>query len=381
MNFFKLTEEQIAVQEMVKEAVDKKIRPAAADYDRDAQFPVENVKLLADMGILSLPYEEEYGGAGTDFLTYALCIEEVAKACASTASVMASHFGVAETCVNMFGTKEQKEKYMPYITDGRVLGFALTEPDAGSDASAMLTKAVKDGSNYHITGAKMFISSAPVMEAVIVIAATGVDERGRKEFTAFLVDKDMPGYSVGRHIEKMGIRAAQTAELILDDVIVPETQILGKVGEGLKVALASLDTGRICMGAQAIGIAQGALDETYRYVGERVQFGKRISQFQNTQFKLADLQTRVDAGRLLIWRAAMLKDAGEPFSKEAAMAKLYCSDIAMETTVECVQLHGGYGYTKEYAVERMMRDAKITQIYEGTNEIQKVVISRALGVK
>jgi butyryl-CoA dehydrogenase len=381
MNFFKLTEDQLAIQQMVREITHKSIRPIAAEIDEQERFPVESIRLLADTGILGLPYSSEYGGGDGDFLSFILAIEEISKACAATASVVCSHFGVAMTCMNIFGTEEQKRKYLPYITDGRILAFALTEAGAGSDAAGMQTKAVKKGDNYCITGTKMFISSAPVMEAVILVAVTGENEQGRKEYTAFLVDKNTPGISVGKHIHKMGIRAAQTAELVLEDVVVPASNILGEVAKGMQVALASLDTGRICMGTQAIGIAQGALDETYRYVSQREQFGKRLSQFQNTQFKLADLQTRADAGRLLLWRAAMLKDQGEPFSKEAAMGKLYCSDLAMETTVECVQLHGGYGYTKEYPVERMMRDAKITQIYEGTNEIQKLVIARALGVK
>ena len=380
-NFFKLTEEQKDIQQLVRQIAEKEIKPLAAELDEQERFPSETIKMLAELGILSIPYPEEYGGQGGDFLSFILAIEEIAKVCASTAAIVCSHFGVAMTCINLFGTKEQKEKYMPFITDGRVMGFSLTEANAGSDAQNTLTKAVKDGDNYIINGAKMFVSSGPVMDACIVVAVTGTDDRGKKEFTAFIVDKDTPGYSVGKHIHKMGIRGAGTSELVLQDVVVPATSILGKVGEGMKVALTSLDTGRICMGTQAIGIAQGALDVTYQYTKERVQFGKRISQFQNTQFKLADLQTRVDAGRLLLWRAALMKDAGEPFSKEAAMGKLYCSDLAMETTVECVQLHGGYGYTKEYPIERMMRDAKITQIYEGTNEIQKVVIARALGVR
>ncbi len=382
MNFFRLTDEQKDIQALARDIAQKSIRPIAGEIDENERFPSEIIKLLAESGITGIPYAAQYGGSDGDFLSYILCIEEVAKVCASTAAALCSHFGVALNCINMFGTEEQKEKYMPYITDGRIMGFALTEAEAGSDAQNVTTKAVLDDQgNYHITGTKMFISSAPVMDACILIATTGTDEKGRKEFTAFLIDKDMPGYSVGKHIHKMGIRAAGTAELILDDVVVPKSAVLGEVNKGMAIALASLDTGRICMGAQATGIAQGAMDETYKYTSERVQFGKRISQFQNTQFKLADLQTRIDAGRLLCWRAAMLKDAGDPFSKEAAMAKLYCSDLAMETTVECVQLHGGYGYTKEYPVERMMRDAKITQIYEGTNEIQKMVIARSLGVK
>lgn len=260
------------------------------------------------------------------------------------------------------------------------MGFALTEPNAGSDASGMTTKAEKVDGGWVLNGAKMFISSAPANDFHIVIAVSGANERG-KEFTAFIVDKDTPGFSVGKHIHKMGIRGAQTAEIVFEDCKVADSQVLGQVGKGMKVALASLDAGRICMGTQALGIAQGALDVTYQYVTERMQFGKRLSQFQDVQFGLANLQTKVDAGRLLLWRAAVLKDAGEPFGTEAAMGKLYNSDLAMEVTTECVQYHGGYGYSREYPVERMMHDAKITQIYEGANAIQKMVIARALGVK
>ena len=261
------------------------------------------------------------------------------------------------------------------------MGFARTEANAGSDSNGMATKAVKVDGGYVLNGAKMFISSAPANDFNIIVAVTGMNEKGKKEFTAFIVDKDAKGFSVGREIHKMGIHGSLTAEIILDNCFVPDSQVLGEVGKGMKVALTSLDTGRICMGTQAVGIAQGALDVTYEYVKEREQFGKRLSQFQDVQFGLAYLQTKVDAARLLIWRAAGLKDEGKAFSTEAAMAKLYASDTAMETTTECVQYHGGYGYTREYPVERMMRDAKITQIYEGANAIQKMVIARSLGLK
>ncbi len=379
MNYFQLTEEQTMIKDLARDLAQKKFKPIAAEIDEEERFPAENIKDLAEAGILGCWLPEEYGGAGLDFLSFILANEEVAKVCGATSSIISTHC-VSMTCLNLFGTKEQKEKYLPLMAEGHLMGFALTEPNAGSDASGMTTKAEKVDGGWVLNGAKMFISSAPANDFHIVIAVSGANERG-KEFTAFIVDKDTPGFSVGKHIHKMGIRGAQTAEIVFEDCKVADSQVLGQVGKGMKVALASLDTGRICMGTQALGIAQGALDETYRYVTERVQFGKRLSQFQDVQFGLADLQTKVDAGRLLLWRAAVLKDAGEPFGTEAAMGKLYNSDLAMKVTTECVQYHGGYGYSREYPVERMMRDAKITQIYEGANAIQKMVIARALGVK
>ncbi len=379
MNYFQLTEDQKMIKDLARDLAQKKFKAIAAEIDEEERFPAENIKDLAEAGILGCWLPEEYGGAGLDFLSFILANEEVAKVCGATSSIISTHC-VSMTCLSLFGTQEQKEKYLPLMAEGHLMGFALTEPNAGSDASGMTTKAEKVDGGWVLNGAKMFISSAPANDFHIVIAVSGANERG-KEFTAFIVDKDTPGFSVGKHIHKMGIRGAQTAEIVFEDCKVADSQVLGQVGKGMKVALASLDTGRICMGTQALGIAQGALDVTYQYVTERVQFGKRLSQFQDVQFGLANLQTKVDAGRLLLWRAAVLKDAGEPFGTEAAMGKLYNSDLAMEVTTECVQYHGGYGYSREYPVERMMRDAKITQIYEGANAIQKMVIARALGVK
>ena len=379
MNYFQLTEDQKMIKDLARDLAQKKFKAIAAEIDEEERFPAENIKDLAEAGILGCWLPEEYGGAGLDFLSFILANEEVAKVCGATSSIISTHC-VSMTCLNLFGTKEQKEKYLPLMAEGHLMGFALTEPNAGSDASGMTTKAEKVDGGWVLNGAKMFISSAPANDSHIVIAVSGANERG-KEFTAFIVDKDTPGFSVGKHIHKMGIRGAQTAEIVFEDCKVADSQVLGQVGKGMKVALASLDAGRICMGTQALGIAQGALDVTYQYVTERVQFGKRLSQFQDVQFGLANLQTKVDAGRLLLWRAAVLKDAGEPFGTEAAMGKLYNSDLAMKVTTECVQYHGGYGYSREYPVERMMRDAKITQIYEGANAIQKMVIARALGVK
>lgn len=377
---FFLTKEQQDIQQRVAALAQTQIRDIAAEIDLNERFPFENIRLLAENGIFGHAYPERYGGSGNDFLGYILALEEIAKACASTASIVATH-GVSMYCLQRYGTEEQLSKYLPRTINGHLMGFALTEPDAGSDANAMLTTAVKDGGSYIINGTKMFISSAPANEAHIVITVTGKDERGKKEFTAFIVDKDTPGCTVGAEIKKMGIRGSLTAELVLEDCVVPASQMLGKLGEGMHIALSSLDLGRISMGTQALGIAQGALDETIRYVNSHTgNDGVLLSKAQHVQFTLADLQTRVDAGRLLIWRAAQFKDAGLPFGKEAAMAKLYNSDLAMETTSACIALMGHDGGNKDYPIERMMRDAKITQIYEGTNEIQKVVISRAIGV-
>lgn len=381
MGEFLLTKKQIMVRDLVRDIAQKQIKPIAAEIDENEIFPEETIKILAKVGVLGCAYPEEFGGAGLDFLSFILAMEEIAKVCGSTASIVSTHAGVSMYCVELFGTKEQKEHYMPLMAQGHLMGFALTEANAGSDSSGMLTTAVKDGDYYIINGAKMFISSAPANEFNIVVAVTGKDARSRPEFTTFIVDRDTPGFSVGKHIHKLGIRGSLTAEIIFEDCAVHKSQILGMEGGGMKVALASLNAGRISMGAQALGIAQGAIDETVKYVSERVQFRKKIAQFQNTQFTLADLQTRVDAGRMLLWRAATLKDEGKEFGTEAAMAKLYNSDLAMEATVKCLQFFGGYGYTKEYPIERMMRDAKITQIYEGTNEIQKMVIGKAMGLK
>ena len=377
---FRLTEDQTMMRQLAWELAENEFKPLAAEIDEEERFPSENISTLAEAGILGCWLPEEYGGAGTDFLSFILANEEVAKVCGSTSSIISTHC-VSMTCIHQFGTQAQKDKYLPLMAQGHLMGFALTEPNAGSDASGMTTKAEKVDGGWVLNGAKMFISSAPANDFHIVIAVTGVNEKGGKEFTAFIVDKDTPGFSVGKHIHKMGIRGSLTAEIVFEDCNLSDDQVLGQVGKGMKVALASLDTGRICMGTQALGIAQGALNETCRYVTERVQFGKRLSQFQDVQFGLADLQTRVDAGRLLLWRAAMLKDQGEPFGTEAAMGKLYNADLAMEVTTQCVQYHGGYGYSREYPLERMMRDAKITQIYEGANAIQKMVIARALGLK
>jgi butyryl-CoA dehydrogenase len=380
MNAYQLTEDQRNIQGLAREIAQTQLQSIAKEIDEQERFPEENIRALADAGILGCCFDQKYGGGGQDFLSFVLAEEEVSKVCGATGSIIATHC-VAITCLNAYGTPEQKAKYMPLVLQGHLMGFAMTEADAGSDGSYMNTTAERDGDNYIINGAKMFISSAPANEFHIVITVTGKDERGRKQFTAFIVDRDTPGFSVGKHFRKLGIRGSLTAEIVFDECVVPASQMLGKEGEGMKVALSSLDTGRICMGTQALGIAQGAIDATKDYVTSHMENERRLSQSQNTQFVLADLQTRVDAGRLLLWHAAALKSRGENFSMEAAMGKLYNSDLAVETTSKCLQFLGEDGLSNAYPVERMMRDSKITQIYEGTNEIQKMVIARSLGIK
>lgn len=380
MNSYQLTPELLAFQARVRELALTQLLPVARQIDEEESFPAGNIKALADAGVLGCCFDKKYGGGGQDFLSFVLAEEEVAKVCAATGSIIATHC-VAISCLNAYGTEEQKAKYMPLMLQGHLMGFALTEADAGSDNSYSSTYAVRDGDNYIINGSKMFISSAPANDFHIVITVTGKDERGRKQFTAFIVDKDTPGFSVGKHFRKLGIRGSLTAELVFEDCVVPASQILGEVGKGMHVALASLDSGRICMGTQALGIAQGALDATREYVTTHTYDGVRIAQNQGVQFTYADLQTRVDAGRLLLWHAATLRDRGEPFSVEAAMGKLYNSDLALEVTGKCMQFFNEAALTNAYPIERMYRDAKITQIYEGTNEIQKMVIGRSLGIK
>lgn len=377
---FQLNEGQQRIQETARTITREVIAKRAAEIDAQEKFPAENIEALAQSGILGCPYEKEYGGSEDGFLAYTLAIEEVAKVCGATASIIATH-GVSMYCLHRYGTPEQKRHYMPRMIGGKLMGFALTEADAGSDANNMTTFAQREGDHFILNGAKMFISSAPANHFHIVVTVTGMDERGKKQYTAFIVDRETKGVSVGKPIRKMGIRASLTAELILEDCVIPASQMLGKEGEGMRIALSSLDAGRICMGTQALGIAQGALEQTVAFVQREIAQGRDLDSLQNAQFTLADLQTRVDAGRLLLWRAAELKDRGLPFSKEAAMGKLYNSDLAMETTAKCMDFLGSEGYSCRYPLERMMRDAKITQIYEGTNEIQKMVIGRAIGIK
>ena len=378
---FKFNEEEQEIIDMLHDFALKEVAPIAAEVDEDERFPEETWHKLADMGMMGVPFPEEYGGAGMSYLTYIGCCEELAKHCATTSVMVSAHTSLCTWPIYQFGTEEQKQKYLPGLCSGETLGaFGLTEPGAGTDAAMQKTTAEDKGDHWLINGSKIFITNAGYASVFVIFAMTD-KSLGTKGISAFIVDRDTPGFSVGAHEKKMGIRGSSTCELIFDNCKVPKENLLGEVGKGFKIAMMTLDGGRIGIGAQALGIAQGCIDQTVKYTQERIQFGKRISQFQNTQFQLADMQTKVDAARLLIYRAAQAKQNGEPYSHLAAMGKLFASETASDVTRRCVQLVGGYGYTREYPFERMMRDAKITEIYEGTSEVQRMVISGWMGVK
>ena len=378
---FRLDEEHLELQASFKEFAENEIKPLAKEIDETERFPLESVKKMAEMGMMGLPIPEEYGGSGIDQLGYVLEIEELAKVCATTAIIVSAHTSLCCWPILKFGTEEQKQKYLVPLARGEKLGaFALTEPSAGTDASMQKSTAVLDGDAYVLNGSKIFITNAGAADVFIVFAMTD-KEQGTRGISAFIVERDMPGFSMSKPENKMGLRASSTCELIFDNVRVPKDNLLGQEGKGFKIAMATLDGGRIGVAAQATGIAQGAIDEAVKYTTERIQFGRRISQFQNTQFTLADMQTKTDAARLLVWRAAAAEQDGQPYTAPAAMAKLFAAETASYVTNRAVQLFGGYGYSKDYPVERMMRDAKVTEIYEGTSEVQKMVISGFMGVK
>lgn len=378
---FSLTKEQLLQQQLYREFAEKEVKPKAADMDEAEEYDVSIMDKMAKYGLLGIPFSKEDGGSGASVLSYALCVEELAKVDASTATACSVHTSLCTTLIGTFGTPEQKEKYFRPLAGGKKYGcFGLTEPNAGSDAAGQQTTAVKEGDHYVINGSKIFITNSGFSDIFVVFAMTD-KSKGTKGISAFILEKGMPGFTIGNDIPRMGIRAASNCELAFDNVIVPEENRIGREGEGFKIAMATLDGGRIGVAAIALGIAQGAINETIKYVGERKQFGKTIGSFQNTKFKLAELQAKVDAARLLVWRAACAKDNHEPISTYAAMAKLVCSDVANETTRTCVQLFGGYGYSREYPVERMMRDAKITEIYEGTSEVMKMVVAGSMKIK
>ena len=378
---FKFNEEEQEIIDMLHDFAVKDVAPLAAEIDEQERFPEETWHKLADMGMMGIAYPEEYGGAGLSYLTYIACCEELAKHCATTSVMVSAHSSLCCWPIEHFGTEEQKQKYLPDLCSGEKLGaFGLTEPGAGTDAAMQKTTAEDKGDHWLINGSKIFITNAGYASVFVIFAMTD-KSLGTKGISAFIVERDTPGFSVGAHEKKMGIRGSSTCELIFDNCKIPKENLLGEVGKGFKIAMMTLDGGRIGIGAQALGIAQGCIDQTVKYTQERIQFGKRISQFQNTQFQLADMQTKVDAARLLIYRAAQAKQDGEPYSHLAAMGKLFASETASDVTRRCVQLVGGYGYTREYPFERMMRDAKITEIYEGTSEVQRMVISGWMGVK
>lgn len=380
MNFH-FTEDEQDILNMLHDFAVKEVAPIAAEIDEEERFPEETWHKLAEMGMMGVPYPEEYGGAGLSYVSYISVAEELAKHCATTSVMVSAHTSLCSWPIFEFGTEEQKQKYLPPLAMGEKLGaFGLTEPGAGTDAAMQKTTAEDKGDHWVINGSKIFITNAGYADIFVIFAMTD-KSLGTKGISAFIVEKGFPGFKIGAHEKKMGIRGSSTCELVFEDCIVPKENLLGELNKGFKIAMMTLDGGRIGIGAQALGIAQGAIDECVKYVKERVQFGKRLSQFQNTQFELADMQTKVDAARLLIYRAAQAKQDHEPYSHLAAMGKLYASEAASDVTRRCLQLVGGYGYTREYPFERFMRDAKITEIYEGTSEVQKMVISGWMGVK
>ncbi|MBR2743120.1 MAG: acyl-CoA dehydrogenase [Clostridia bacterium] len=378
---FRLDSEHEELVELYRQFAQQEVKPLAAEVDSTERFPRETVEKMAEMGMLGIPFPEEWGGAGMDNLSYAQCVEELAKVCATTAVIVSAHTSLCAWPIYNFGTEEQKKKYLPGLCSGELLGaFGLTEPGAGTDAAGQLTTAVDCGDHWLINGSKIFITNAGEADVYVIFAMTD-KSKGNRGITSFILEKDTPGFSIGKHEEKMGIRGSATCELIFEDVKLPKENLLGELGKGFKVAMATLDGGRIGIAAQALGIAEGAIEETINYVTQRTQFGKRISEFQNTQFELAQMKANTEAARLLVYRAANAKDNGEPYSQYAAMAKLFAARNASDVTRRCLQLFGGYGYTREYPMERMMRDAKITEIYEGTSEVQMMVISSWMGVK
>lgn len=372
---FNLTEEQLEMQEMFREFALKEVAPKAIEVDETHEFPLENVKKMQELGFFGIPFAEQYGGIDMGTLTYVLAVEELSKVCATTGVIVSAHTSLGGGAIESFGTEEQKEKYLTPLASGEALGaFALTEPDAGTDAAGQKTVAVLEGDHYVLNGSKIFITNAGYADTYVVFAMTDKSQ-GTKGISAFIVEKDFEGFSLGTKEKKMGIHGSSTYELVFNNCKVPKENLLGEVGKGFKIAMHTLDGGRIGIAAQALGIAQGALDRTVKYVKERKQFGRSLDKFQNTQFQLADMDARIQAARLLVYRAAWLKDNGENYTVAAATAKLIASETAMDVTTKCVQLHGGYGYTQEYEVERMMRDAKITEIYEGTSEVMRMVIA------
>ena len=376
---FTLRKEHEMARALFKEFAEKEVKPLAQEVDETEEFPRVTVEKMAKNGFLGIPVPKEYGGQGCDPLTYAMCVEELSKVCGTTGVIVSAHTSLCCDPIQTYGTEEQKQKYLVPLAKGEKLGaFGLTEPGAGTDAQGQQTKAVLDGDEWVLNGSKIFITNGKEADVYVIFAVTGIIEkkgRKQKEISAFIVEKGTPGFSFGTKEKKMGIRGSSTYELIFTDCRIPKANLLGAQGKGFGIAMHTLDGGRIGIAAQALGIAEGALESTIAYVQERKQFGRAIAAFQNTQFQIADMATKVEAAKMLVYKAAMAKATQKVYSVEAAMAKLYAAEVAMEVTTKAVQLHGGYGYTREYDVERMMRDAKITEIYEGTSEVQRMVIS------
>ena len=376
---FSLTREQELIRKMIRAFTENEVKPIAAEIDRTHEFPAENIRKLFRLGVMGMTVPREYGGAGADQLSAAICAEELAKACASTSDIVAGH---TLCCVPILehGTEEQKRKYLPMLTTGGVLGgMGITEPNAGSDASKSQTEARLVGDHYVINGSKIFITNGPEAGVFVIFAMTD-KSKGTKGLSAFIIENTFPGFSVGKIENKMGLHGVHTSGIVFTDMIVPKENLLGQEGKGFKICMQTLDVGRIGIAAQALGIAEGAMNEALEYTKTRTQFGRPISKFQNTQFTFADMALRCESARLLTYQAASMKQAGKRCSREAAMAKLSASETAMWVTTKALQMFGGYGYTNDYPMERMMRDAKITEIYEGTSEIQRVVIAGNLGL-
>lgn len=377
MNFSQTPQEQLFL-EMIRSFAEKEVKPLAAEIDEQERFPIETVKKMGEIGLMGIPFPVEYGGAGGTNVMYSMAVEELSRVCATTGVVLSAHTSLCAAPIYENGTEEQKMKYLPKLCSGEWIGaFGLTEPNAGTDAAAQQTFAEEKEDHFVLNGNKIFITNAEYAHVYVVFAMTDKSQ-GTRGITAFIVEKGTPGFSIGKKELKMGIRGSATCELIFENCIVPQENLLGRVGGGFKIAMKTLDGGRIGIASQALGIAQGAMDETVKYTKERKQFGRSIAQFQNTQFQLADLQCRIQASRLLVRSASWKKDMKMPYTMESAQAKLYCAETAMDMTTKAVQFHGGYGYTREYPVERMMRDAKITEIYEGTSEVQRLVIASNL---
>lgn len=378
MDFF-LTEEQKMIRTSIRELAEKEFAPRSAEYNRNHEFPWQNFKLLAENGYLNMHLPEPYGG-GMDWVSYAIVIEELARACSVTSVLFEVHCSLHSESIFHFGNEEQRQRYLPRLTRGEILGaYALTEPGAGSDAAALRTTAIRDGNSYVLNGEKTFITNGGVADLYVVFARTNPDPAaGHRGISAFIVEKGTPGFTIGKPFEKMGLHASHTTPLYFEDCRIPAENLLGKEGEGFKIAMSILDRGRIGIAAQAVGIVQAALDDSIQYAKERKTFGKPIAEHQAIAWKIADMATDLEAARLLLYRAAFLMQKGVRATKEISMAKLFASEMAMKHTTEAVQIHGGYGYIQEYRVERLMREAKITQLYEGTSEIQRLVISRAL---
>ena len=375
---FTLTKEQELVRQMVRDFAVNEVKPIAAEIDVTERFPMENVKKMGELGMMGIPFPTEFGGAGGDVLSYILAVEELSKVCATTGVILSAHTSLCASLINENGTPEQKEKYLRDLCTGNKIGaFGLTEPGAGTDAAGQQTTAVLDGDNYILNGSKIFITNGGVADTFIVFAMTD-KSKGTKGISAFIVEKGFLGFSIGKKEDKLGIRASSTTELIFENCVVPKENLIGREGKGFGIAMKTLDGGRIGIAAQALGIAEGALDEAIKYMKERKQFGRPIAAFQGLQWMVAEMSTKIEAARFLVYKAAWLKENKQPYSINAARAKLYAAEVAMDVTTKAVQLFGGYGYTKEYPVERMMRDAKITEIYEGTSEVQKMVISGSL---